>query len=335
MLPLAELFTVKWDNVAHHWKKKARIVVRGDLERDINTQDLYSPVANYDTIRLFVALHGLFGFQLRQADISCAYLHGNRKKETFLELPSGHPDRIGRRRVWKTTSSIYGLRDAPLRWNETINRELEDFGFKRSQTDSCLYVKGSGDQRMYLCLYVDDLIYMSRMGDQLDRLESFLERKFKVKTTHFVNQYVGFEVEKQPTGLKMHCRRYIEKLVEVYGLVNARGAVVPLTRSTFQTGTAVQSPQLPDKRPYQSIVGALAYVGHLCRPDISYAVNFLSRHNTCPTAHLLRLAKQVVVYLRGTSRLGLTFQRQLQDQKLQLQAYCDSDWAQEKKTAKV
>ena len=46
VLPVLELFTRKFDNVTHKHKFKARIVVRGDLERSKVDENTYSPVAN-------------------------------------------------------------------------------------------------------------------------------------------------------------------------------------------------------------------------------------------------------------------------------------------------
>jgi histone deacetylase 1/2 len=69
-------------------------------------------------------------------------------------------------------------------------------------------------------------------------------------------------------------------------------------------------------------VGALQYLT-LTRPDISYSVNQLCQFLHCPTNIHLTAAKRVLRYLKGTLQFGLQFNKG----SLQLNGFCDSDWA--------
>lgn len=56
---------------------------------------------------------------------------------------------------------------------------------------------------------------------------------------------------------------------------------------------------------YQRLLGKLMYLGCGARPDIAFVVGQLSWHNSDPRAGHLRIAKQVLIYLKGTITLGI------------------------------
>jgi hypothetical protein len=86
---------------------------------------------------------------------------------------------------------------------------------------------------------------------------------------------------------------------------------------------ATDGEPLEDPTRYRHIVGSLVYLG-VTRPDISYSVHILSQFDSAPTqihcSHLLRVLR----YLHGTISRHLFFPR---SSSLQLQAYCDTNWA--------
>ena len=79
---------------------------------------------------------------------------------------------------------------------------------------------------------------------------------------------------------------------------------------------------LNDPTVYRHIVGSLQYCT-LTRPEIAFSVNQLCQHLHVPTSTHLSAAKSVLRYLKGTPDHGLFYSKG----SLQLNAFCDSDWA--------
>ena len=75
--------------------------------------------------------------------------------------------------------------------------------------------------------------------------------------------------------------------------------------------------------PYASAVGSLMYVMVCTRPDIAYSVGVVSRFLSNPGRHHWEAVKWIMRYLRGTSKLKLTFG----SGKPILVGYTDSDMA--------
>lgn len=64
--------------------------------------------------------------------------------------------------------------------------------------------------------------------------------------------------------------------------------------------------ELTDPTVYRSLIGKLLYIVHT-RPDICYAVNFLSRFISKPSLEHLNVAKRVLKNLVGTIVYGLLY----------------------------
>ena len=81
VLDLRWVFTSKFDN-----SKKARLVVRRFQ------QDLYSPVAKVQTLKLLLAYCCQFGLHIEQMDVDTAFSNGNVKSEVYVKQPPGFED---------------------------------------------------------------------------------------------------------------------------------------------------------------------------------------------------------------------------------------------------
>ncbi|CAG7824696.1 unnamed protein product, partial [Allacma fusca] len=80
--------------------------------------------------------------------------------------------------------------------------------------------------------------------------------------------------------------------------------------------------------PFQEIVGALLFVTRCCRPDVSYAVNKLSRFFQNYEKKHMDAAKEVLRYLRSTRDMGIRYFLSQRENKLV--GYCDADYGTDK-----
>ncbi|KAL0378686.1 UNVERIFIED_CONTAM: Retrovirus-related Pol polyprotein from transposon RE2 [Sesamum radiatum] len=83
------------------------------------------------------------------------------------------------------------------------------------------------------------------------------------------------------------------------------------------------SAALTDPEPYWSLVGHLLYLG-FSHPDISHSVQQFSQSIQHPCEAHWHADLHVIRYLKRTSTTGLLFPS---SNSLQLQAFCDADWA--------
>ena len=73
--------------------------------------------------------------------------------------------------------------------------------------------------------------------------------------------------------------------------------------------------------PYREAVGSLLYLTTISRPDISFAVNYVSRYTNKPMKSHWKMVPRIFQYLRGTAHLGIAF-----NGNQEVVTYTDSDY---------
>ncbi|CAA7395438.1 unnamed protein product [Spirodela intermedia] len=76
------------------------------------------------------------------------------------------------------------------------------------------------------------------------------------------------------------------------------------------------------KHFYRSVVGGLMYLTHTY-PDILFSIGIISRFMHSPSVHHLRVAKRILLYVRGTINYGILYQH---DVEFIFSDYSNSDW---------
>lgn len=114
---------------------KARLVAKGfDQKCGIDYHETFSSVIKPATIRILLTLAVQFNWELRQLDVSNAFLHG-----ILDEEPPGFIDPSCPDFVCRLHKSIYGLKQAPRAWFTQLTHALLNLGFLASQVDYSLF----------------------------------------------------------------------------------------------------------------------------------------------------------------------------------------------------
>ena len=94
---------------------KARLVARGFEQNKecFDAYDLYAPVAELETFRIFVAVATKLGFRIYQMDVCRAFLNSEIQENVYLQVPEGVELEKGQPKFCKLNKTIYGLRELP------------------------------------------------------------------------------------------------------------------------------------------------------------------------------------------------------------------------------
>nr|GEW52487.1 putative reverse transcriptase, RNA-dependent DNA polymerase [Tanacetum cinerariifolium] len=127
-------------------RNKARLVTqRHTQEEEIDYNEVFSPVARIEAIRLFLAYASFKDFVVYQIDVKSDFLYGKIKKEVYVCQPLGFKDPDFPDRVYKVEKTLYGLHQAPRACYETLSTYLLDNGFHRGKIDKTLIIKRHKD----------------------------------------------------------------------------------------------------------------------------------------------------------------------------------------------
>ena len=156
-----------------------------------------------------------------------------------------------------------------------------------------------------------------------------MKASFQVKTTKVLTKYVGFELDEKPEYVVLNCKAMIKELAGKFGLANSKLVESPGDPG-FVWEDADDERYLEEKTIYMSLVGSLMYISCLCRPDVAYIVNRLSRKNAKPSARHFGAAKRVLQYLFHSSDLGLKLYKGTGKQvERRLTCWSDANYARE------
>ena len=198
IIPVSLVFKVKPSG-----RKKSRVCGRGDKQRGAAKEN-YAPTVKHVSIRILVQQAAKQNRPLGQADVKCAFLNGRLDHPVYLHLPPGHPKKEGTKFVWKTYCSIYGLKNSPRVWYQTIRAWLKKIGFKQCPTDPGLFKLIKGNAALFLGLYVDDLLWFGTTDEIDSFFRSELKSKFRVTFEKNVQKFLGFDIERTQEGILLH-----------------------------------------------------------------------------------------------------------------------------------
>ena len=100
---------------------------------------------------------------------------------------------------------------------------------------------------------------------------------------------LGLQLEYINDGILVHQMAYTEKVLKRFNMVDCHSLTSPIVVRSLGLDTDPFRPKMDDEddlgpeMPYLGAIGDLMYLATHTRPDISFAVNLLSRFSSCPT----------------------------------------------------
>jgi hypothetical protein len=152
------MYKIKRDGNGNIERDKARLVAKGYLQKQgVDFEEVYAPVSKHTTLRVLLALVAARDMKLHQLDVKTAFLNEEFEKEIYMQQAQGYKEG-GPGMVCHLKKTLYGLRQAPRARHTCLKAELEALGFRASETDPALFVKGAGRQATYVLVWVDDIL---------------------------------------------------------------------------------------------------------------------------------------------------------------------------------
>lgn len=299
---------------------KARLVAKGYNQKyGKDYTEVFSPVAKMVTVRFMLAMSAAQDWHIHQLDVNNAFLHGFLRDDIYMSVPPGFKGaKPGQ--VCKLVKSLYGLKQASREWNLEFTKQLKIFGFSQSQSDHCLFIKGSGSSMLCLLVYVDDVLVCGPSLELIADLKKFLHSTFTIKDLGEAKYFLGMEIIRGRDGIALNQRKYVLDIVGSAGLMGCRP-----TQTPFSPGCVLSRKDgayMEDAEPYRRVVGQLLYL-NLTRPDITFAAQQLSQFVARPTVTHWNAAMHVLKYLKGCPSLGVFYSAHCD---FKLQAFSDADW---------
>uniref|UniRef100_A0AAV1T0F5 Reverse transcriptase Ty1/copia-type domain-containing protein n=1 Tax=Peronospora matthiolae TaxID=2874970 RepID=A0AAV1T0F5_9STRA len=303
-------------------KFKARLVAKGFKQKyGIDYTETFSPVVKYVTLRMVIAITKYFDWPLDQLDVVTAFLYGVMKEKVYCVIPEG-VEMDGDFDCLELVKAIYGLKQASRVWNETFDEFVCFIGFEVSAFDPCLYIKVVDGHCVLVLVYVDDVLVTGSSLELIAQTKADLKTRFEMTDSGKCTFVLGIELVDESDGSVTMCqRRYVNDILKRFGMDECKATASPVDLSTRIV--AISEAAKIDV-PFREAVGALMHLTTATRPDIAYAVGYVSRFTENPQQEHWTAVKRIFRYLQGTKSHGLRFQP---SDKIDFRGYSDADWA--------
>lgn len=204
---------------------------------------------------------------------------------------------------------VYGLKQAPRALNDKFTNFLPSIGFKFSYVDPSLFIKISGSTRVFLLLYVNDIIITGDCEDLIAELKTTYKLSFRWKILR-IFIFLGLEIKYLHNGLFLSQCEYAINLVHKavldacinillrVSLVWNFMQMVALLFLFFLDGDGGTPLSSSNITLFPSLVGFLQYPT-FTRLDITYSVNVVCQFLHNPTNIHLQVVKRILRYVKG------------------------------------
>ncbi|CAI7878948.1 unnamed protein product [Closterium sp. NIES-53] len=285
------------------------------------------------TLRVLLHVAAQRDYELHSLDFSTAFLQGRLHEEIWLRRPPGFTGSFPRGTQWSLRRPVYGLRQAPREWHDTLRTTLAALGFAPSTADPSLFL--STDTSLppfYILVYVDDLVFATADTAALAHVKSELQKRHTCTDLGELTSYLGLRItwDRARRTITLTQSHMVQHVLQRFGFTYSSPQSTPLP--TGHSLSALPSDEsVESSGPYPELVGCLMYLMTCTRPDLAYPLSILARYVT-PGRHRkehMDAAKRVLRYVCSTSGMGLVLGGR---ERPVLTGHSDASWADDQAT---
>jgi len=317
----------KKDSTGTFVKVKARIVVLGNLQLKGSVVDKESPTARLQSFYIFILIAAKLGIPLITDDVNGAFLNADLFEEIYVRLNQEitaiaiksnskllqflNPDGT---LVAKLRKCLYGLKQSPKRWYDTIVSILRELNFKVSEHDTCVFYKNGNGMINLLLLYVDDMLIAFQDTQVLNQFHDALTKAFGELSTQQGEHisFLGISIIQTEDRITLSQKGYILKMMEKLKLDVIPEVPYPtagnfkLSQDRFLKTKDEANPEIAQEM--KSLTMTLMYIAMRTRRDVLFHASFFATIN-CPIQEDIEAVKKVMLYLYYTREKVQTFYR--------------------------
>ncbi|CAI7877365.1 unnamed protein product [Closterium sp. NIES-53] len=257
---------------------KARYVARGFRQREgLDIYQTFSLTPKMTILRvLLLHVAAERDYELHSLDFSTALLQGTLHEAIWLRHPQGFTRSFPEGTQCSLRRPVYGLRQAPREWHDTLRTTLAALGFTPSTADPSLFLRTDTSlPPFYIFLYVDDLISATADTDALTLVMSELHKRHTCTNLGDLRSYLGLQIT--GSAITLTQSHMVQQVLPRFSFQFSSPQPTPLP-----TGHLLSAPPLDESvepsGPYPKLVGCLMYLMTCTRPDLAYPLSLLARY---------------------------------------------------------
>ncbi|CAI7807803.1 unnamed protein product [Closterium sp. NIES-53] len=155
----------------------------------------FSPTPKMTTLLVLLHVAAQRDYELQSLDFSTTFLQGSLHEEIWLRRPPGFTKSFHAGTQWSLRRPVYGLRQAPREWHDTLRMTLAALGFAPLTADPSLFLlTDTSLLPFYFLVYVDDLVFATADTKALALVKSELQKRHTCTDLGELRSYLGLEI---------------------------------------------------------------------------------------------------------------------------------------------
>ncbi|CAI7875596.1 unnamed protein product [Closterium sp. NIES-54] len=230
-------------------------------------------------------------------------------EEIWLRRPPSFTGSFLAGTQWSLQRRVYGFRQAPHEWHDTLRTTLAALGFAPSTADPSLFLRTDTSlPPFYIAVYVDDLVFATADTEALALLKTQLQKRHTCTNLGELRSYLGLQItrDRARRTITLTQSRMVHQVLQRFSFRYSSPLSTPLP-----TGHSLSAPPSDESvrpsGPYPELVGCLMYLITYTRPGLAYLLSILARY-VAPERDRLEhweAVKRVLRYLCSTLGMGL------------------------------
>ncbi|CAI7881380.1 unnamed protein product, partial [Closterium sp. NIES-53] len=327
----SSLWQTAMDTEMAFWNSTGTYIDVVPTPRGVDFFQTFSPTPKMTTLRALLHVAAQRDYELHSLDFSTAFLQGNLHEEIRLRCPPGFTGSFPAGTQSSLRWPVYGLRQAPREWHDTLRTTLAALGFAPSSADPSLFLRiDTTLLSFYVLVYVDDLVFATTDTEAQALVKAELQERNTCTDLGELRSYLGLQItqDRARHTITLTQSHMVHQVLQCFGFQFSSPQPTPLS-----TGhSAPPSDESVERSgPYPELAGCLMYLMTCTRPDLAYPLSLPARY-VAPGRHRKvhwDAAKRVMRYLCSTSGMGLVLGGQ---GSVVLTGHSDASWADDQAT---
>ncbi|CAI7745093.1 unnamed protein product [Closterium sp. NIES-54] len=214
---------------------KARYDARGfSQQQGVDYFQTFSPTTKMTNLWVLLHVAAQHDYELHSMDFSTALLQGSLHEEIWLHRPPGFTGSFPAGTQWSLHRLVYGLRQAPREWHDTLRTTLAALGFTPSTADPSLILRTDTSlPPFYVLVYVDDLVFATADTEALTLVKSELQKRHTCTDLGELRSYLGLQItrDKARRTITLTQSHMVHKVLQPFGFQYSSPQLTPLSTS--------------------------------------------------------------------------------------------------------
>jgi hypothetical protein len=187
------IFRSKRDRDDNSQRYKVRWVTHDFQQRhEVDFDEIFVSVVKSILYKSFMTINIIRELQIRHINVVIAFLYELLDEDVYVI--QSHMFKFERNEdlVCKFKRALYDLKQTSKMWYDIIHKFLTDLEFKRSNSNHAVFTDSR--TKIYLAMYVDDLLLFELNLNHLQNIQNELKQRFKMTNLRQLSHYLDMKI---------------------------------------------------------------------------------------------------------------------------------------------